>query len=660
MSEALFTDTRVRRVALMQKESSFTAQLSSNSDNWPQEIIQEALKQHPYLGQFETMPVMIKVNGERGYGLGYVLVSTRSSARTDASRVQEGVKEIKVPIIIQDNELAPFDLFTGADGKVIPLNETRLREAIYRPNLLDTMGIKPRSAFISDQLYPPEVGHGASVHKLGSGSLLSQILPTITSGQLKKFASALSDRQLLHDLVTNKITAPFISALTTCKPTSTSDVIKVASRMIQPDIAQIRRVRGRYLLKTADSQLFNPSEVEADRPTMEDLVGSDAIQKADQTGSVTVSANPVVREVVEDEQIGPITEFGEYRVQDTMGHEHMGWVFPRVIDLTGVSLPMTLFLNGSISAIQEKIVGSFVGKGTNVIRATPEGQGFFYRITATGGVVAYEPMECSGGFIDETGKAYNCDNLEGEQFIVRPVPGAITSAHMGGREYAVPGDVRWAPLGEKVIALNSDPVAFVKQGALKRADSTVRVHWNGSTYSVYGGAGISKLAVDLRHNLDRDDAMFLLASVGVHPELADSQIIKAASRGRSDAIEGCRSIVLIGDRIRAAREKVASQYGSLPRTPSMEETVKLAATLDDGATVDKVLSLGFLNPENVDLFIGHIPNIEKAMNRVGELLLASRLGLPDVSNFACKSAMERLDEVITGLKSLMHRKFNVS
>lgn len=659
MSEALFVDTSTQRRAFMQKEGSFTAQLSSNSDNWPQEIIQEVFKQHPYLGQFEITPSMTKVNGERGYGLGYVLVSSRTRARTDASRVQEGVKEVKVPIIIKDGVLAPFDLFIAPDGKVFPLNETRLREAAYRPNLLDMMGVKPKSLYISDQIYPPEAGHRSAFYKMGSDSLLSHILPTITEGQLQKLSSILQDRSLLHDLVSRAATKPFISALTTCKPTTIHDVVKVASRMVRPDTIQVRKVNGGYLLKTADSQLFNPSEIEADRPTMTEMVGSDVVRDVDQKGSMTMSTKPTVQDAMADEQVKPITEFGEYRVQDNLGNEHLGWVFTKVFDLNGIPLPMVLFTNGSIGAIQEAIAGSPVGKGTNIIQSDPSELGFFYRVT-DGDAVAFEPMSCSGKFSDDTGKVYLCANLEGQEFKIRMVPGALSVSQMGKAEYAVPMDTRWAPLGEKIVALNSDPQVFVKQGAMESWPSSVKIAWNGSSYSIHGGAGIGKLATRLRHNLDREDAMFLLAAVGVHPTLADSQITKAASVGTSDQISGCRDLVLIGEQLRDAREKVANQYSALPRRLPLEEAVKMAATLDDGDTVDKVLSLGFLNPENVDSFINHLPDLEKAMNRVGELLLASRLGLPDVSNFACKSVMERLDEVIQGLRSLMHQKFNVS
>ena len=83
--------------------------------------------------------------------------------------------------------------------------------------------------------------------------------------------------------------------------------------------------------------------------------------------------------------------------------------------------------------------------------------------------------------------------------------------------------------------------------------------------------------------------------------------------------------------------------------------MKEAATLQDVSTVDKVLSIGFINPENVDMFVGFIPDFEETIQKLAQLLVGARMGLPDIPESALKSSMERMDEVLDGLKKLVYR-----
>ena len=74
--------------------------------------------------------------------------------------------------------------------------------------------------------------------------------------------------------------------------------------------------------------------------------------------------------------------------------------------------------------------------------------------------------------------------------------------------------------------------------------------------------------------------------------------------------------------------------------------------LEDPTAVDKVLSVGFINPENISIFAGYIPEFESVIRKLAELLVATRMGLHTVDEGALQRAMVHLDKVVAGLKTL--------
>jgi hypothetical protein len=80
--------------------------------------------------------------------------------------------------------------------------------------------------------------------------------------------------------------------------------------------------------------------------------------------------------------------------------------------------------------------------------------------------------------------------------------------------------------------------------------------------------------------------------------------------------------------------------------------LKEASSMDDPIAVDKILSLGFITPENVAVFASYIPEIETVIRRLAELLVAARLGLHSVDEGAVQRSLMHLDKVVAGLKTV--------
>jgi hypothetical protein len=83
-----------------------------------------------------------------------------------------------------------------------------------------------------------------------------------------------------------------------------------------------------------------------------------------------------------------------------------------------------------------------------------------------------------------------------------------------------------------------------------------------------------------------------------------------------------------------------------------EVILKVAAALDDSESVDSVLSLGFINEENIDRFAAAKPLLEEVTCVITKLLLASRLGMSDIPEEATRLALMHLQRVTSGLDKL--------
>jgi hypothetical protein len=71
-------------------------------------------------------------------------------------------------------------------------------------------------------------------------------------------------------------------------------------------------------------------------------------------------------------------------------------------------------------------------------------------------------------------------------------------------------------------------------------------------------------------------------------------------------------------------------------------------------TVENVLDLNFLNPQNLAYFVGTLPKLRGIQDSLGRLLIATRLGLPHVEEETVRSTLRQLDSIIEGLSSLAY------
>lgn len=226
----------------------------------------------------------------------------------------------------------------------------------------------------------------------------------------------------------------------------------------------------------------------------------------------------------------------------------------------------------------------------------------------------------------------------------------------GSGALLIPADWDWASIGQR-----SDTMT-IKQAALTEPHTKeyFRITNFGGRFTVAGLAGfpsdgddIDKTAAALCENFNDTDVHAILSTLShgdcayvcvdpIEPEL--SNLYEEMGK-----LAGAHGVNFIKE---ATYIHPCSAF-SFPVSPW--ESIKIAAVVDDEArkTVDAILGLNFLNPENLYKFSDKVSVIEDAKETVAKLLLASRLGL-DVDSRPLRTAMFALEAVARDLRELQN------
>lgn len=642
------------------------ASLPEDANTWPNEILQELFKQVPYISDFDPHVVMDRVDAEKGFGFGHVEVGNKTAMlpSTDPQAQQTaGVHKVRIPIIIRMQKLQPFDILVTEDSKMLPLTESRLRQALFRPQAFDITSQTPGDHSMIGQLYPPYrqnygFGGGGVTMSAGMGkdasarSLLATVLPSASGSTIEKVAMHIAEDDNLQALyLSNRwATAGALSLLASAPTDLTAKTASILPGLIRPTVVQLLKGDGDYIVKAANHNMWAPTTEHINRGEAVQRFGSKVVLAADLNGGVTVAEGADAAEA--PESIGTpelVKEFGIYKVHDVEGNELIGFVFPNLLDLDGTVLPLALFTNGSQAAVQGEILGTKAGDADIVSLPTghPRGYGAFYRMSQQG-PEATIPFELHGS-ISQGGEV----TMQGTSFDGHPVQVAFNQPNLDKITFAegtvlVPEDFQWLPLvKEQEVALASKPEEAVSKEAACRPFASVTVRGDAGSFS-FDGLPVDKLAADQRRFLSPADAFFLLGGLGVEMKYGRDKLAEAMHWGHPVEIRVGRYLKTAGE---VRQEMLKSATRKVPATWCVD-LVKEAAVIPDPVAVDTVLSLGFLNDENLTHFISYLPIIDQAQERMCELLVSARLGMREIPAGALERAIRSVEEVLEGLKVL--------
>ena len=643
--ENLFLDTDLG----FEKTSARGVGLGSNPEEWDSEIMKEAYRQVPYLSDYEVSVILDKRDEEKGYAFGHLSITNQagrplSFGSANQGSIQEGLaKEAKIPLIVKEGSLRPLRVFVNNEG-FEPLSERRLGTALFRGDLSSQTGTSPGDQSLVEQLYPPyrlNVGLNSGIKQ---ASVLSKIASTISSTDRDVILERVkTDPAILYAVSQNDSLSTALDKISKAEPLTAAQAKDALKASISPDVVQVEKGPGFYKVKTANSRVFEPVETKLSREEIGQHFPSDVVSRIDAEGYVTSgrSFTPESDEAVPQE----VTTFGRYRVKQANGRWSEGWVFPKVVDLDMNVRSTTLFTDGLHGCTQEKVAGVESEGAVFPAGSVPRGTGSFMA-AYDDKAIATLPLTILNSVRTEDENFYRAETMDGRKVKISMAPGLKKIGKIDDTHYVVPDEMEFIPYRHGAIKLveGQDFHDFAK-----KASSTIVIRSDRECYSLEGDP-LDKVASEERSFVPRHQAEFLLVAMGAHPSRAKAKLAEADLGGQSQ-ISGMNGLTRYEDvRQEVIQERVIPKLASFPNL--RVDLLKEASAIEDDATVDAVLALNFINPENISLFVENVPELEKASSRLAELYVASQLGMHNVNEDAVLRAMRGMDGVITGLRSL--------
>ncbi len=489
------------------------------------------------------------------------------------------------------------------------------------------------------------------------GSILAAISGSVNQSDIEAFNAEVAKPGVKEAYLRNADnTLPAIYKITNFEVSSAEKTASVILERTRPHVVQVARNDHGYTVKAASRLLWEPVVQEVDRGHVVRYFGEKIALDVDMAGSVTMAdgtGSPSV-EGVEQGQPEPVAEAGTYKVVDTSGRELTGLVFPNLLDFDGSELPISLFTNGSQSAYQTDIVGVRTGDLTSPpVSDVPQGYGCFIRVVS-GVPQVTVPIEVKGTTQDPNGnQSVMAEQLDGSPLQITQVQGeqAISQDPASGTT-VMPADFKWLGLQRsgEVSLLSSE--AAVEEAGVKEGSARFFLSAIGPDCFALRGGPAEKLAQ--QDFLSIDDTLFSLAGLGWAPEQAAEKMAQAVLESAPLQLRAFAEIKTASDARAAGREAAEVKLASFPSL--RRNLVKEAAEINDPMTVDTVLSLGFVNPENINTFMTFLPQLELSQTRLCELLLASRLGAQDLDSSSLEKTVKTLEDVIQSLKVIAFQR----
>jgi hypothetical protein len=232
---------------------------------------------------------------------------------------------------------------------------------------------------------------------------------------------------------------------------------------------------------------------------------------------------------------------------------------------------------------------------------------------------------------------------------ISPNAKAIMKSRRDKYTRIVPASMTFVEVG-KCVRLEDDPDTVSKFAAEALKDRNyVHVSTTDGMKFRFAGTHCDSLA-GAESGVTRPMAKFHLVSMGLSTQHAEDALKRATKNGRY-SVANLKPLTTMHQKEASARADIVRPL--LQNLPKLKmDLIKEAAFFDDPDTVDAVLSLNFINPENIGMFVEMLPDLRQTSSDLAQLLVASRLGTSAIPEQSAERAMHSLEEVIEGLENL--------
>jgi len=636
------------------KEASGTTVLTPNTNMWQDEIVQFILGSLPYLQPYNMRVSMEDVNPETGSMFARVYITPK------VQRPGEEQRMVAIPVIATNRKMSPVDIM-AVDGGWQPLTETRINNVFPANEFGDIadQASAPISPSMQQQIQSPMQNMGGdSSGTIKTSSLSEEILGSITEKNYEGFMKEACDKSFLMCAAKSDYLQEYV-----CKvegiPTCMEKIAFDTEQDIDPWCFQLSKAGTSYIVKTAHPAAYAPiiHHISASEFSELDKHVKEAVLKK---GYCTVTNTEVVEQPSNDvPNVISIDGLSKCAVYNSDNEATKCTTIPAMrVDGSKAGL---LCITDESYSVQEKCAGYPLEDFTsddalainhgqqNAFDVTPVGHGtFIMRHGDT--VLATEPLTVKYAYEDKEGIRYMCTSDSGIACNVRgfdKLASCIFTSDTNGRNVFCPSDYQFVPLDKSAETKFVTSPSIVKQAYLAE-QNMIKVSGSGTHYSVEGDAVLAIPPED-RLNVSRPEANFVLTMAGMNQPDIEEALNKSAKHSVNInvpfVVESTENLQKRAEMI----DQIHAEWFSRIKNHPGHSLVKIAAqAVQDPKTLDSLLSLGFLTPQNIETFMNYIPDLEASLKKLAELLFAARIGL-NSNETDLKTCMNTLDSIITDL-----------
>jgi hypothetical protein len=665
-----------------------THKVPDNPERWAEVLTTFLREQYPDTAKLPITVEFRKRDDQTGTCIGALHVTDEGAT-----------KSLFVPFVIKKFSLCPLDIWMDPKSQdVHPLTKDTFKEVFFVESPADGLDQRPTDStgtYFNDPSmwntnYPPLQGRYS--YASAGYPILDQLSDTFTKTDGDLFKDYLRQNPHLVVKLARAGHGELIEKLARKTYVNENNYTDAALNLIPTTAVSVKKEDyDTYSILSCVEGLFDTAQVvrmntDACAKFLSKIVGrpQDILNELDQEGEkMLVIRKPAPGVFLYDaSEEGPeeASSFSLYRVKTKSGLQVDGVVVPKVVDFSGKKKSYKLFISKTHCSMQPSIAGIEL-KGID--RKDPMkkileprdirvGQTGCFLYIEHGEALATEPVTVKAieefgpiTVMDLTGKVFKVRRGYGDYFTKEEKearePKAQMMPGMGKQpkrvyldahgmletrkdHFVIPEKMMWIPM-EGFADVSATPKDWLmKEAGRKMEHNPLTIRWTGVVYEA-SGADLPKLAMDERQT------KLLLANTGCSVEKI-AAIMKRAKKMGKASIHGAEKLKPKAGKVSAVAAtiaKIASIAKSL-KVNLIKEAAEIAD--EDTATVDALLSLNFLNPDNMAKFVAYKPIFDKVLDYLAELVLASRLGLKDINEGSAVSAMHKLQEVVEGLHRL--------
>ena len=574
--------------------------LSEDPTKWTKEVLDEFFTEFPYFMSQNVNLEFKKRKDEKGYAVGTI-----------------DINNLSVPVIINNYELAPFDL-VYSDGIILPLRQETLgalmnsKDAFKQIVSPDDDNSKVDLLF-QRPLIDMQPTPGLNKHSSLKKSMIDMISDTITVDHKKELLAKLANKNIRAGFELNG-TVSVLAKIAEVTPVQKSYFKESLAKTLPQDIHYIEKIsRFQYKGTFGNSDIYDPVQMtlSADQISDYDLikgVGTDIEKKAE----YSVTKGAAFKIDGRHEKLVLMTQDGMRK------HAYLD-----VAESSADSCDSTF--RGEMP-----MIGDYGVWAENNTASKP------FEITAMTKMARNYSITGSDGFTTKT--YYPVRSVDKE-----------TPHESEKNAFYVPASARFVKIGEHsdITTKKND---FTPSNYFTK-DSAGYYALNGPVFAKY-----AELSGKTTNTMTLSEASWASLQCKASKESVE-KLASAHSNIRMPfecELDAPISIDKLASHLENKYDKDSQTIKKLA-----VNLIKEASVISDPNSVDAVLALNMVTRENILEFVTQLPMYEQVLSDLAKMLLMARMGLSAIPQQALSRAMTGLSqvvEVLRGMSSLNKNK----